>query len=344
MTESQPSPFRGIEDIFQKGLGLFNNGVDQLSSAISTADTSVRKVDGSLTGAVAGLPPAGNPQLIPQDGQVVGQVMQLARQGQQAAQETGIQSPRAAESFQQLMRLIFNPSMARTDALQDLLPSPAQALQMGMRDLRGSVALVRLANGTGTPDDLVAVVGFAESLVGRVGALSTPAEVVTPAAVASNAAPPVPAPAAGPAGEKKPRKRRGPRNEEEAVPLSASGRKLSPYNIFVRDFRASNPGVSMAEVGRAWQVRKQASGVVSKPRRPRKSKNAADPASLAFAQAVAEEVNDQGLRQAVADFGEGKMTEDQYQEKLGEVTEARGLDFDQLMNRAVERMNVPATT
>ena len=158
MTE-QPSPLRGIEDLLQKGLGLFNGGVDQLSGAISAADTSVRKVDGSLTGA-SGPRPASNPP--PPDGQVVGQVVALARQGQQAAQESGLQSPGAAAPFQQLVQLIFNPSMARTDALQDLLPSPAQTLQLGMRDLRGSVALVRLANGTGTPDDLVSVVGFAE--------------------------------------------------------------------------------------------------------------------------------------------------------------------------------------
>lgn len=216
MTEPQPSPLRGIEDLLQKGLGLFNGGVDQLSGAISAADTSVRKVDGSLTGA--GSLPASNPQP-PQDGQVVGQVVALARQGQQAAQETGLQSPRAAESFQQLVRLIFNPSMARTDALQDLLPSPAQTLQMGMRDLRGSVALVRLANGTGTPDDLVSVVGFAESLMGRVGALSP---LAAPAAVASSPAPPVPAPAEAPAGEKKPRKKRGPRKKKEPDPQTVA--------------------------------------------------------------------------------------------------------------------------
>lgn len=225
MTEPQPSPLRGLEDIFQKGLGLFNNGVDQLSTAISTADTSVRKVDGSLTGGVpGGVPgtlPAVNPQTIPQDGQVVSQVMTLARQGQQAAQEAGnLQSPRVAEAFQQLMRLIFNPSIARTDALQDLLPSPAQALQMGMRDLRGSVALVRLANGTGTPDDLVAVVGFAESLMGRVSGPLNPPAAVTPA-VASSPAPPTavtaaaPAAAEAPAGGKKPRKPRKSRSRKK---------------------------------------------------------------------------------------------------------------------------------
>lgn len=346
MTE-RSNPLDSIAQAVRRGLGVVHDGVDQMSSVITSADSSLQQLDNSLTGR----PPAtaapaattfpANPGPPMQQGEVAARVVGLARQGQQAAQESGsLYSQQVTEPFRQLMGLLFEPSTARglsSDTLQDILPSASQTVQTGLKGLRGSLSLIRLANGSATPDDLVSVIGLAESLMGQVQGVS---QAVPPA---PNPAP-APVPAAAPAKNKRRTKAQIAADKaEQEAPRSASGKALSPYNLFVRDFRQSHPGSSITEAAQAWQAQKPGGAAPARTRSPRKKKASGVPTeNVVFAKAVAEEVNDPGVTQAAADLAAGKITEPQYQEKLGEVVDARGLDFDEVVNRAVERVHAAA--
>lgn len=215
MTE-QKNPLEGIGEVLKRGLGFVNGSVGQMADVLNSADSSLRTLDTSLTGRPAvqrSSPVAAASPASMDPAQATTQAVELIRRGQQAAQQTGnLTNPSVTDPFRQLMNLLFNPSLAlpSPDSLQGLMPSPAQALQTGLQDLRGSMAVFRLANGAGTPDDLVGVVGFAESLLGRVNQAAT---TLTPSPSTST----TPAPALTPANpEEKPKGRtRGPRAKRQ---------------------------------------------------------------------------------------------------------------------------------
>jgi pyruvate/2-oxoglutarate dehydrogenase complex dihydrolipoamide acyltransferase (E2) component len=170
---------KGLGDFIRQGLGLFRQGVGTVAQVLRSGDAAVREVDGALTGQSASsvrtpLLPPGSEQ------QVAEQVASLVRQGKQEATRTGDpRTPGVVARFQEVLRLLFEvPLAGEPGGLSDLMPSPMDMLRMGLRDLRGSMALVRLANGAGTLTDVEEVASFAEDLAGRLQqgaqALSSP--------------------------------------------------------------------------------------------------------------------------------------------------------------------------
>lgn len=285
MSSQPPNPIENVGNIFQKGLGMINGGVGQVANVISSADSSLKTLDGSLTGRAAPAPAAPAAAAAPSGGSdMSGQVVALVSQAQQAFQQTGnLSSPQVTQPFQQLMSMLMQPSLAGLpgpDALSGLMPTASTALQ----DLRGSMALFRLANGTGTPDDFLAVLNFAQQLQGRVQSATQTAQTTTAAAPAAAAAS-----ASTQAEPKKTRRRRSRSKKSTAV----------------------NP-------------------------------NAPDEANQALATGVAEELKDASLKKAAREYNAGKLSEDGFQEKFGEVAEKKGRDVDEVLDKAVERMNAAA--
>jgi hypothetical protein len=156
----------GVGDLLQKGLGIFNQGITGIASVLQAGDTAVKSLDGSLTGRRMSNP--SSIETVP-DGVVANQVVNLVRQARAAASQTqDPQAPGVVRGFQQAMGLLLQQDMPVTGELADLMPSPTEVVRMGLRDLRGSMALARLAQGVGTMEDVTQVALFTEDLVGRV--------------------------------------------------------------------------------------------------------------------------------------------------------------------------------
>ena len=156
----------GVGNLFQTGLGIFNRGINGIADVLQSADSAVKALDTSLTGQKMGNPSGGGN--VP-EGLVANQVVTLVRQGRDAASQTGnAQSPGAVRGFQQAMAVLFQHDMPAVNELANMMPSPTEVVQMGLRDLRGSTSLARLAQGGGTMEDVAQVAQFTEELVGRV--------------------------------------------------------------------------------------------------------------------------------------------------------------------------------
>lgn len=276
MTEPK-NPVESIGEVLKRGLSFVNGGVGQVADVINSADSSLRTLDTSLTGRPAVQTP--NPVSAAPPGsmdptQATTQAVDLIRRGQQAAQQTGsMTSPSVTDPFKQLVTMLFNPSLAlpSPDSLQGLMPTPAQALQFGLQDLRGSMAVFRLANGSGTPADLVGVVGFAETLMGR---LNSAASLAPSLSTSPSPAPAPPNP-----------------QEEEKKPA----------------------------------------------RRGRTKRQPPDESTAALAKAVAEELDDAGLRKSAQSFSTGRLAEATFQKRVSKVADDKGREVEDVMNRAVER-------
>jgi pyruvate/2-oxoglutarate dehydrogenase complex dihydrolipoamide acyltransferase (E2) component len=217
---------KGLGEFIRQGLGIFGQGVGAVAQVLRSGDAAVREVDGALTGqrvSTTGGPPAGSEQAVAE------QVASLVRQGKQEATRTGNpRTPGVVGRFQEALRLLFQVPLAEeSGSLSDLMPSPMDMLKMGLRDLRGSMALIRLANGTGSLADVEEVASFAEELAGRVQAGIQAVQGVAPEP------PPAPpssqAQASPPSGARPPRRsaRRGKGKEPVNPSASAFARAMA---------------------------------------------------------------------------------------------------------------------
>ena len=156
---------KGVGDIIQKGLSMFNHGITGVADVLQSADSAVKALDTSLTGQKMSDPP---PSQNATAGLVANQVVTLVRQGRDAATQTSPQAPGAVRGFQEAMRLLLQQPEMPVTTLADMMPSPTEVVRMGLKDLRMSTSLARLAQGAGTMEDVTQVAQFAEDLVGRV--------------------------------------------------------------------------------------------------------------------------------------------------------------------------------
>ncbi len=233
---------KNLSNIVGRGLGVVGQGVNSLAQILSSGDEALRKVDGALHGTP---PPTPVPnQAGASEEQVAQQVVTLIREGSRDASSTGDpQDPGAASRFQGALRSLFQlPLNAPFEALSDMLPSPAAMLTSGLRDLRGSMALVRLANGMGTLNDVQVVASYADTVVGRVQGLHNtfiaPALAPVPAPEtqvseepAASPEPPAPEPAPAARRRRSSSRSRGPSgNVPDATSPKTSRRKKSRSN------------------------------------------------------------------------------------------------------------------
>ena len=155
---------KGLGDAVRQGLGVFGQGVNTIAQVLRSGDAALREVDGALTGGTASAAPGSSRALGPEQ-QLAQRVVSLVNQGGEAAKRAGDpKTPTAIARFQETMRLLFQQSFPVEAGLSDLMPSPSDVLRMALKNLRGSMALVRLANGAGSVEDVEEVARFAEEL------------------------------------------------------------------------------------------------------------------------------------------------------------------------------------
>lgn len=166
-------------DLVRDGLGLMGQGVNSVARVLQSADGAVRQVDSALTGRRGPAPAS--------EGDVADRVVALVRQGRQEASETHPQAPGVVATFREALQ---NMNLMPVDS--DVLPSPGDAVRTGLRDLRGSIALVRLVGGRGSLDDVEEVASFADNVIERVQ--RSPAARPNPGhrAAVANPGPPAP--------------------------------------------------------------------------------------------------------------------------------------------------------
>ncbi len=201
----------GLGDLIKKGLDIFGRGVESVSAVLRSGDTAFKQVDGALQGNPNPAAPAA-PQVAASEEQLANQVTALIREGGRETGATGNpQSSGPVSRFQEALRSLFQlPLTGAWQGLGDMLPAPADMLSSGLRDLRGSMALVRLANGTGTLGDVQEVANYADVVVNRVQSLHMPVAAPPPPPVAATPPPAPPAsaaPAASPSAARTRRKR-----------------------------------------------------------------------------------------------------------------------------------------
>ena len=212
---------KGLEDAMRQGLGVFGQGVNAIAQVLRSGDAALKEVDGALTG---GTPSAtsGPARALGSEEQLARQVVSLVRQGGEAARGAGDpKTPNAIARFQEAVRLLFlKPFPVADSGVSDLMPSPLDVLRMALRNLRGSMALVRLANGTGSIDDVEDVAGFAEGLADQ---LQPSLQATRLAAEPSGTQPvQVPPSAALPAKPRPKRTSRGKRKKEPPNPSAVA--------------------------------------------------------------------------------------------------------------------------
>ena len=208
---------KGIGEMLQQGLGLFGQGVSAVAQVLKSGDAAVREVDGALTGGTNRPQQSPLPNA-PSEEQVTHQVAALVRLAREEATRSGDpRAPGVMARFREAMRLLFQLPLPVADTgLSDIMPSPMEAARMGLRDLRGSMAMVRLANGTGSLADVEEVARFADEVAGRLqhGAQAPQGAAGEPTA-GHAPAPTVPAKATG-------TRRRAAKRRRKATPETAA--------------------------------------------------------------------------------------------------------------------------
>ncbi|MBA7646965.1 hypothetical protein ES703_54733 [subsurface metagenome] len=168
-------------------------------------------------------------------------------------------------------------------------PGPAMirtindVIRMALRDLRGSEYLLRLAQGTGTLQDLESLTAWADELTSRADKTQ---RVVAQPKPSLRPSEPISEP-----------------QEPVLVPVPLSSTKTKP-----------------------------------KKKRDTTPKKKANPADIAFAQAVAEEMGDNKVKGWAQDFADGKISEKQWISRLTNHAAAGRETLDDIFARATERM------
>ena len=226
---------KGLGDAVRQGLGVFGQGVNTIAQVLRSGDAALKEVDGALTGGSPS-PSPGPSQPLGREQQLAQRVVSLVQQGGEAAKRAGDpKTPTATARFQETMRLLFQQSFPVAEAgLSDLMPAPLDVLRMALKNLRGSVALVRLANGAGSLDDLEEVARSAEELSDQLKPALPSARTAAEPAAARPAAIPHSAPRPAKArakGTGKGRKKKEPPNPSAVAFARAMGEEMGDATV-----------------------------------------------------------------------------------------------------------------
>lgn len=365
-----------VGDQLRKGIGFFSQGVDAMSDVLRSTDSAVKEVDGALTGRRPATEPEGNPTTM-SDEQAAERVNSLIRQGsQEARQSQNPQSPLVVNPFKEAMQLLLQMRLPNSIAgLADMLPSPADAVKTGLRDLRGSMALLHLANGTGSLSDVEEVASFVDNLAGRAQTIAnTVTQPVKSAEVTSPPNNPNPQPTSRRAPRGGRRQLKQPASDEAVAFARAIGQAMGEDRVLKAAQGMEDGTVSEKQFLDRWS-RMVATGKFGRPdeliERARQSsglstgtailENAAglalrrasepppftpkesDAPGTVFAHAIAQEMGNPDVTKWANELAAGGITEEDFISRLGGVPSE--LDPDELFRRAKNRaiaMGVPA--
>lgn len=325
------------------GLGLgglmrmFSGGVNGVTEAIRNGDNAFRQVDGALRGRPPAVP------VTPSTIEAVQlQVFNLIRDGRAEVDRTGsIRAPLAVMKFTEALRLLLTaPASAMASGNAHDLAGPSQVVAQALTDLRGSIGLARLAQGKGTPEDLVGVMKQIEEMPGRLRAAAEASTMASAAVVATQA--PAPERVAPHTDEPAPRPRtkrgkKAPASEAfiawvEAMADETHDGKIRGYVDRLRSGAATEKQVT------AWLNAKMKSGNYGEPQKvfDRAAKKAEASEMPRFAGLVAEELGVHEVVDAAARFREGEITEDAFLQAMK--AHADQDHIQEAMARAQERM------
>lgn len=160
-TPELPKP-PDVGSVVRQGLGVVGQGIGSVAEVLRSADSALQQVDAALTGGRAPVTPMVSEEHLAR------RVATVLQQAEQAATTAGLEAPTTTSRFAEALRLVRTP-LPPTPAVADMMPAPHEMVRMALRDLRGSMSLMRLASGAGTADDLEEVGRFATELSDRMG-------------------------------------------------------------------------------------------------------------------------------------------------------------------------------
>ena len=272
-------PEKVLADIVRTGLETFKSAVEGITAVIRTGDSTIKDLDSALTGGPA--PESSNPE------QSFLEVVALMQSAMEEARSKGTATaPAVIQRSREILGRVtkaepaWRPGPAMIRTINDVI-------RMALRDLRGSEHLLKLAQGTGTLEDLESLSTWADELTSRVDktqrVVAQPKPSLKPPEPVSEPQEPVLVP----------------------VPLSSTKTK-------------------------------------TKKKRDTTPKKKANPEDIAFAQAVAEEMGDNKVKEWVQQFADGKISEKQWISRLTNHAASSRETLDDIFARATERLNKEA--
>jgi len=157
----EDGPDKVLADVVRTGIETFKSVVEGVTSVIRQGDSTIKDLDSALTGGPA--PESSNPE------QSFLEVVALMQSTMEEAKSKGTAT---APTIIQRSREILGKVTKAEPAWR---PGPAMirtvndVIRMALRDLRSSQNLLRLAQGTGTLDDLDSLTKWADEISDRVG-------------------------------------------------------------------------------------------------------------------------------------------------------------------------------
>ncbi len=210
----EDGPDKVLADIVRTGIETFKSVVEGVTSVIRTGDVTIRDLDSALTGGPS--PESSNPE------QSFLEVVALMQSTMEEARSKGTAT---APAIIQRSREILGKVTKAEPAWR---PGPAMirtvndVIRMALRDLRSSQNLLRLAQGTGTLDDLDSLTKWADEISDRVGktqqVIAQPKPSVTPIEATSEPQRAVLVPVPVAKKETKPKKKRNTTPKKKANP------------------------------------------------------------------------------------------------------------------------------
>ena len=272
---SDNRPDKVLADVVRTGIETFKSVIEGVTSVIRAGDGTIRDLDSALTGAPA--PELNNPE------QSFLEVVALMQAAMEEARSKGTaNNPGVVQRSKEILGKVTRAEPAWRPG-PALIRTANDVIRISLRDLRASQYLLRLAQGTGTLDDLDNLTKWADDISERIGltreVIAQPKPSLTPVAPATEP------------------------QEAVLVPVPVSNPKVKP-----------------------------------KKKRNTTPKKKANPADIAFAKAVAEEMGDTKVKEWADQFESGKISEKQWISRLTNHASSSRDSLDDVFARATERM------
>ena len=207
-------PEKVLADIVRTGLETFKSAVEGITAVIRTGDSTIKDLDSALTGGPA--PESSNPE------QSFLEVVALMQSAMEEARSKGTATaPAVIQRSREILGKVtksepaWRPGPAMIRTINDVI-------RMALRDLRGSEYLLKLAQGTGTLQDLESLTTWADELSSRVDktqrVVAQPKPSIMPQEPATAPQEPVLVPVPASKKETKPKKKRNTTPKKKANP------------------------------------------------------------------------------------------------------------------------------
>jgi len=180
-------PDKVLADIVRTGMETFKSAIEGITSVIRTGDYTIRDLDSALTGGPS--PESSNPE------QAFLEVTALMQAAMEEAKSKGsANNPGVVQRSREILGKVTKAEPAWRLA-PSMIRGVNDIIRMALRDLRGSEYLLRLAQGTGTLEDLESLTKWADELYDRANktqqVIAQPKPTIAPVETASEPQEPV---------------------------------------------------------------------------------------------------------------------------------------------------------